>query len=359
LEKILTSCEVSKDLLVNIISNIEYNKIIIDYYKELEKEVFGPKKDIITKKIEYIRDCNKYWDIDKYKIQKVKDFKRTNLCKDKFCSNCKKVKQSARMTKYLPELEKYKNISYHLTLTAPTVKGEDLKDRINLMAQSFRKLINYISGKKRIKGVDFEWGYKGAIRSLEVTFKDNIFHPHYHCLLLLDSLQMSDKVIKNDYSYSYGEYKHSFSEEEILIQKMWYLLINKKTVNKKNIDSLNIGYSCKLDKLQPNDYNELFKYMIKEIQEDGQLLTYNQFKTLYFALYRVKQIQGYGILYNVTDDGDIQSVIDEYNNIIEKLKEIESPERILEKPSELLKDKEYILISRKSYFKYLRELEED
>ena len=32
-------------------------------------------------------------------------------------------------------------------------------------------------------------------------------------------------------------------------------------------------------------------------------MTYEQFKTLYYALYKIKQIQGYGLLYHITDLG--------------------------------------------------------
>lgn len=356
----LENAKVPGDLLVNIVNNIEYNKIIIDYYQEYAKEIGDPKKKTLENKVENIEMCNKFWDLDAYHKAKIKDYKKTNLCKDKFCNNCKKVKQAARMAKYMGELEKYKDYSYHLTLTSPTVPGLELKDKIKLMAKCYRQLNLYLTGTKKIKGLDFSsWGYEGSIRSLEVTYKKDIYHPHYHCFLVLDGFKQSSKSNINTYSYNHldgSKLNTKFSDEEILIQKIWHLLINQIKVTKSNIDKLEIGYSCKLDKLEPGDYNELFKYMTKEIDEVGQVLSYQNFKDLYIALYRVKQIQGYGCLYQITDDGDTESMIEAYDELIEELKKVENPERLLERPRDLLLDKKYTLISRKSYMKFLKEL---
>lgn len=353
----LENARVPVDLLVNVVNNIEYNKIIIDYYQKYAIELGDPKKKTLENKVENIEMCNKFWDLDAYHKLKIKDYKKTNLCKDKFCNNCKKVKQAARMAKYMGELEKYKDYAHHLTLTSPTVPGLELKDKIKLMSKCYTKLHRYLNGTDKIKGLDFSsWGYEGSIRSLEVTYKKNIYHPHYHCFLVLDGFKQSLKTNINDYSIKYGKVEIGFSDEEILIQKIWYLLINQIRVTKSNIDNLDTGYSCKLDKLENGDYNELFKYMTKEVDEVGQVLTYENFKTLYVALYRVKQIQGYGCLYQITDDGDTESMIEAYDSLIDELKKIENPERLLQRPRDLLLDKKYTLISRKSYMKFLKEI---
>lgn len=338
--------------------NIEYNNLILNYYEMFLLEMEGQQVQTISNKIKNIKDCNSLWDLDFYVNQKIKDFKKTNLCRDKFCNNCKKVNQSARMSKYMPELEKYQNISYLLTLTSPNVLGVELKQKIKDMSKNFRQLMRYISGNLKIKGIDFlSWGYLGAVRSLEVTFNNDSYHPHYHVLFIFKDLNLSEKDLINDYSYSYGELKNFFSLEEILLQKIWYLIINNKKVTKNNIDLLDLGYSCKLDKLGSNDYNEIFKYMTKGTQENGQAFLYENFKILYYSLYRVKQIQGYGCLYRINDSGDIESYEKEYDKLIEELREKENPQRLLESPGNLIKDKENILISRKRYFKYLKGLD--
>ena len=127
-------------------------------------------------------------------------------------------------------------------------------------------------------------------------------------------------------------------------------------VTKNNIDSLEIGYSCMIDKFQEGHYSELFKYLTKGVQEDGKILEYNNFKILYYSLYRVKQIQGYGCLYKISDDGDLESMEIEYEEYIKGLRKKENPVKVIETPQDLVKDNDYLLISRKSYFKYLREL---
>lgn len=345
----------------SIIDNNKYNKIIIDYYRKFAEEFEDNYKKTLENKIVNLENCNNFWLLDKYQEQKIKDLKKQNLCKDKFCSNCKKVKQSARMSRYIPELEKHKGNLYHLTLTVPNCSGENLKVTYKIMAKAFRQLIRYIRGTDKVKGINFNsFSYKGAVRSLEVTFKGNEYHPHFHVGIILDSNVLGKKSIENTYSYDYRkgvpELKRLFSKEEILIQKIWFLLINGRKVTVNNIWRLKEGYSCTMDKFKENDFAELFKYITKEKDEEGNLLTYDNFKTLYKALYRLKQIQGYGCLFQITDDIDVEEYESLYKEFIENIRKKESPVEVLERPQELLLDNQYKLISRKSYFKYLREL---
>ena len=384
----LENATVKKDTFKNIIKNREYNKIIIDYHKEYEKEIrleidnLKGKKNQKSKnkylknlkrpakkiykdntylnKIKNLENCNKLWNLDKYKKAKVKDFKSTNLCKNKFCANCKKVKQAARMSKYIPEIEKYPN-RYFLTLTQTDITdniGETLRTEIKRMNKAFKKLIIYLSGRLKIKDIDFsDYSYLGAVRSLEITFVLNKYHAHIHAVIVSDNKNMlSDKKNINKYSYDYKTgkkvLKRKFSDEEILIQKIWYLLLNNKTVNKKNIENLKNGYSCTLDKLKDNDYIDMFKYMTKETDQEGNILTYENFKVLDYALYRIKQIQGYGCLYQINDTIDTETIQQEYEKEIEKLQKKEVPENVFNTPTELYKDNEYTTISRKEYMKY-------
>ena len=367
---------VSKEILEDVIRNLNYNKTIIDYYEFFSQNSGGITFNIKTLEgnTKRLRSCNRLWSIDKYEEQKIKDFVGTNLCRDKFCANCKKVRQAARMAKYIPVLESYKDRLFHLTLTLPNVPGEDLIYTYKKMANAFRKLIGYLEGRKKIKEIDFSsWGYEGAVRSLEVTFKGDSYHPHFHVGLVLNPNILSKKHITNTFSYDYktgiAELKRLFSKEEILIQKIWYLLINDKKVNKANIEGIkairkelneknieSIGYSCTIDKFKEQDFAELFKYMTKEKDENGELLTYENFVALYFGLYRVKQIQGYGCLYSVTDEIDLEEYEEKYIEFIDSIRKKEDPERVYQKPQDLVLDNQYKLISRKSYFKYLREL---
>lgn len=354
------NAKIDKKLLSDVVDNIENNKIIINYYEKFSKECsVAFDSDLIKKKALRISDCNKFWSLDLYKKSKVKDFRKTILCHDKFCSNCKKVTQAGRMARYIPQLEAYKDNMYHLVLTVPNCEGAELRNTIKNMSKSFKKLINYLTGHQKINGIDFSsWNYKGAVRSLEVTFKNyNSYHPHFHVGILLDNLELKkDKINKFAFDFRGGEMtlKALFSDEEILIQKIWYLLINNKKVTKKAIDDLPEGYSCMINKFNDNDYAELFKYITKSTDEKGNILTYEHFVNLYYGLYRIKQIQGYGVLFNISDDSDLEGLEEAYNNYIQALRNIEAPEVIYQRPQELLNDTEYMLLSRKTYFKYLK-----
>lgn len=313
--------------------NREYNKKIIDYYNYfLENEQFLVfKKETLIHKRDSISNCNKVWILDYYKNLNIKKIHKIHLCKDKYCTNCKKVVQASRMAKYIPNLEPYSDYLYHLTLTLPNVNGNELHMTIRNMAKAFKKLIIFLDGRKKIKGLDFSsWGYEGAVRSLEITFKGNNYHPHYHVGIAFKNLKLNKHII-NCFSYDYSkgikELKKVFSEEEILIQKIWYLLLNNKTVNLKNINSLDSGYSCNMDLFRPNEYQELFKYMTKGTDEFNNVLSYENFVTLMYSTYRVKQIQGYGCFYNFTDDGDTEKLVDMYNEYIEYLEMNDNPIR--------------------------------
>ena len=148
-----------------------------------------------------------------------------------------------------------------------------------------------------------------------------------------------------------------FTDFEILIQKIWYLLNNSERVTKKAIDNLELGYSCTIDSIDESSMYEVFKYMTKSNSDDDEFMSYENFRVLNYSLKSVRQIQGYGILFNLKDDLNIEQVVDTmYNSIIENLQENENPQECLETPEEVLKDNSYIVISRKKIFSYLRTL---
>ncbi|MEG1142854.1 MAG: protein rep [Clostridia bacterium] len=352
----LKDISITKEHLMEIINHKEYNKIIISYYERLSEEYSLN----LGNQIESISTCNSWWLIDHYVNQKVKDFKKTNLCKDKFCNNCKKVKQASRLSKFMPviQLMAEDKYIYHLVLTVPNCDGDNLKDTISKMFKNFNYLNRYFNLKKSIKGLDFEqYSYSGAIRSLEVTYNNNSYHPHLHCIIALDKPLNNESNIVNTYSNSKKNGFRKFSDFEILIQKIWFLLNNSERVTKKSIDNLDIGYSCTIDPIDDNSIYEVFKYMTKSTDEKSNILTYDNFKTLYFALYRVRQIQGYGCFYNIKDDDNINDQVDEYYDIIINiLKSKEDPIEVSQAPEDLLKDNNNLLISRNKIFKIYRDL---
>ena len=205
----LTSFKIDKDYIQKVHNNCQYNKVIMSYYEKFVYELidFNDKNkksfsyDESTECIKKIRSvysilnriesCNKYWLIDRYDYSQIKDFKKTILCKDKFCNNCKKVKQASRMSRYIPELEKYSDNLYHITLTIPNVTGIDLQATLKHMASSYRILMRIFRSDYKLSFVNFdELGYQGCVRSLEITFDGDSYHPHYHCAFVFENLSL-------------------------------------------------------------------------------------------------------------------------------------------------------------------------
>ncbi|MEQ2529757.1 hypothetical protein WMO40_24145, partial [Bacillaceae bacterium CLA-AA-H227] len=92
--------------------------------------------------------------------------------------------------------------------------------------------------------------------------------------------------------------------------------------------------------------------------DEESKMTYKNFITLYFGLMNVRQIQGYGVFFRLKDE-DLSEEIDSiYDEVIEGLKKIESPEKTMETPQELILDNKYTLISRKTVQKYLKDIQE-
>lgn len=348
---------VDTDYLLDVHNNTKYNEVIVDYFKKYSEEVEQHRKDTFGNIIKSIDCCNKFFEIDKYSFNMIKDFKRTNLCKNKFCNNCKKVKQASRMSRYIPEIEQYKDKIYHVTFTVPNCKGKDLKKTLKKMIASFSKLTRFINGTVKSSVYNFKLlGYLGCIRSLEITFTGDNYHPHFHCCFAFDNLDLN-KIHENCYSYDKFRKKDKklFSDFEIVIQKMWYMLINDIRLTKENFDLTEVGYSCNCDKFKEGDYAELFKYMTKETDEKNNVLTYDNFKILYESTYALKQIQGYGCFYKINDENLDEEVEKEYVKMQLFLQSFETPINVLERPIDLMQDNKYTLISRKKIFQYMRE----
>lgn len=367
----LKSLEISKEHLKNVGKNLEYNVSIGNNYNCLIAEARTPTEiRKFENKLDRLQQCNSLWKLDVYNTLLVKDFIKTNLCRDKFCNNCKKVKQSQRMAKFMPEITKA-NENYKLSqlvLTVPNVPGEQLSPTIKKhMFKAFTNLVKYLKKDKKIKGLEIDLGYAGAIRSLEVTFNENDYHPHLH-VLVAHSKEIGQKKHINKYSYDHFGNREirKFSDVEILIQKLWYLLFNdykdldnenrkrRKRITKDRLQELEIGYSCMIDEFQENDFLELFKYMTKGEKENSQLMDYENFKTLYFALDSVRQIQGYGVFFRIKDDDNTESVNEMYEELKNELNTKEMPEQALETVQTLINDNSFTLISKSKLHKLIK-----
>lgn len=341
-------------------NHISHNYQIADFYYD-KYECTGEKK-FLSKSID-IDSCCKYWGIDFFRQLKIKNIKTVNLCKDKFCFNCQSMLAGKRQLQFGPILDMFRktNDVYHLVVTVPNCEGEELFPLLNKMYKKFPFLLRYFKGQAKVKNIDFfKYGYEGAVRALEVTQSQvtKQFHPHFHCMVLFKKdLNLEQKYI-NDYSFDDGKIVHKFTELEILIQKIWYLLMNDERVTAKAIDELNLGYDNYMS-YSEGHYHEVFKYACKgAFDEDKGAFLYKEqtFWTLYEALDNRRMIQGYGKLYNFKDlDGEIlESEVSEiYDKIISALNDFEKPSSVEESLDDIIERSVYCKYISKSNLKRL------
>jgi hypothetical protein len=348
---------IDNEYLNEVSDNVNYNKIIYSYYERLFDKYKVLKNSLIPiSKLYEIQNCNKFWLTNLYVENHVIDYLGTYSCKDKFCNNCKKLKQAVRLSRYTDLLSNFKSCLYHIVFTIPNVNGIDLHSSIDKMSISFRKLMRIIQGNYRCF-IDFsKYDYLGALRSLEVTFVKDLYHPHYHCFFAFKDLNL-DKKFKNTYSYSNrSDNVRLFSEFEIILQKLWYMIYNNILLTKSNFDSIDLGYSVIVDKAKDEDFIEVFKYITKATDEKGVVLSFENFETLYFSLYRIKQIQGYGVFYRIKDEEITNEEVNAIYKGIQLFLQTEEKEYFLMvKPRDLINLQNFDIISRKKIFKYLKE----
>ena len=318
----------TRDYLSGVAGKRRYNVTYADYFDFLAQDQGDPKFIRIA---DSVRNCHKHWYGEYYNMQQVFDVQNVLLCHSKFCSNCEHLKQASRLKRFTPVLAELTHDYdfYHLSVTVPNCPDFLLKTTIDKLLDAFTQLMRYFSGDAKLRGVDMrQYGYGGAVRCLECTVPAD-FHPHIHALLLLKKDLPLYKTESNPYSYDRGVFKENFSTLEIFIQKVVFLICNGQKVTKQAIEALPLGYSCKMNKVDGEDWKEVFKYvtkLTKDESDDSAVLTYEQFKTLYFALFKRKVMQGYGILYKVAKNDEIDDEIEAmYYKIVETLRLVENP----------------------------------
>lgn len=303
---------INKGYFEELREHVAHNYQIADFYQN-EYERGGD--ELYDRKSRAVDNCAKWWDLEHYTEQHVKDIKRVNLCRDKFCFNCQSMLAAKRYGKFAPVLDSLKS-SYrilHIVFTVPNCEPEELKPLIDKMYRKFPFLMRYFKGQAKVHGVNFlKYGYGGAVRGLEVTYNKDTeqYHPHFHCMVLLNKKINLQGKRTNAYSFDHNDESkiHKFSDFEILLQKIWFLLMNDCKVTAENVEQLKIGYDVQASDPKGN-YHEVFKYACKgAFKESEGACIYQErvFWTLYGALKNRRMIQGYGVLHNFNDlDGEI------------------------------------------------------
>lgn len=367
----ISKIEVDKKTVKKSVCRVAGNDDIAEYYKK-----FAEEQDSVTlaNKAEWVAQCYKFWDIDHYQKQSVKDIKRITLCKDRFCLNCQNNAAHKREVKYqnvLDDLRKRYDI-YHIVFTVPNCPADELGLTLNRMYKTFAYFIRYIQGKRKCNNIDFvKLGFVGAVRGLEVTTKiltnSYEFHPHFHTLFIFRKGLDKTKRHISDFSFNYGKKERKFSDNEILFQKVWRLLYDGERLTEKAIKELKQGYSVTMDDTRKRDdgtynYHQVFKYALKGTFKKGSpIFNYEEFKYLYKALYRRKMIQGYGVLnkFDFEDDVTDEQIDQAYQEIVNLLQSVEMPQEQIMRLQDVVKDieenKQVKYISRNTVRRELRD----
>ena len=193
-----------------------------------------------------------------------------NSCNNRFCPMCAYRKARKDGLKHMIMMKKLKIDKKYsfifLTLTAPSVTGEELEKEIKDYVSSFKRLT---------KLKEFQKINIGYIRKLEVTYnkEKNTYHPHYHLILCVNK--------------SYFKSRDYIKQKKWL--EMWQLAKRDKTITQVDIRKIELNkedksfleiskYTAKdSDYLQSQDVFNVFYDSLK----GKQVITYNNiFKEL-------------------------------------------------------------------------------
>ncbi len=198
--------------------------------------------------------------------------------------------------------------------------------------------------------------------------EEGMFHPHFHVMLLLrKGIHFRGRNI-NQYSFDNtrkNDLPRAYSDFEILLQNIWFLLMNGKTVTKEAVQTVKVGYDIRVDRIAKGEYHECFKYAckgaFKHDEETGEADIDNEevFRALMFSLYRRKLIQGYGVLWNFKDE-DVALLDDEakedYLELIAELRRWEDPSFNVEGIGEIIGNRNSKYISKGQFKRILLEM---
>lgn len=358
------SVKLSSVYFEDVKQRAEFNNYYADYYMQRFEDT---GKRIYEDLSDRVRNCHKSWFGDKYKQSGYFNVKRVFHCKNRWCWLCNHLKQAKRLMEYTPQFAELQNQYdlYHFILTVKNVGDAALETTLNKMQNAFKKIIRYFQGYGKISGIDFlQYGFVGAIRSFEIVINPADYHPHIHALLFLKKDLRFVKSKTNKFSFDKGILKRKFSEFEVQLQKIFYLLMNGKRVDAENLDLVKLGYSVVLDLVEDGDdsWHEVFKYATKMSKDGAPACTYEQFCLLDDILHRFKMLQTYGIFYNPKNDESDEEPYDPtaeilFEKVLILLNRMEKPETdvhlLLEDICNEVSNKKLTVISKRLSYKYM------
>lgn len=159
--------------------------------KRSETAIKFVEKHVSAKMLALMQDCGRVLTFVTDEEKKKHKLERGNFCKNRFCSTCRwrqARKDGLKISTIMKYLKKERRMEFiFLTLTAPNVKGAELKAEISKYNVGFKNLMK----RKEILAVS-----KGYLRKLELTYSElrDDFHPHFHVLIAVNRSYFSGKT---------------------------------------------------------------------------------------------------------------------------------------------------------------------
>ncbi|MFD0944702.1 protein rep [Savagea faecisuis] len=301
----------------NVLRTTELGQYILQKYT--------PKKDLIRKLAEYadgvfkpktlerVKSCGDFMQHLTTVDMSARRVHRSNSCGNRFCPICtwNKAKKDAIMISVVMEAIRHEEDQEYifLTLTAPNVDGDELKNEIDRFNKSFNKLFKRRNVQKVINGY---------VRKLEVTYNkerfitkemyknatayykkrglqvgDNnpnydTYHPHFHAILAVNKSYFTDtKVYINQAKWleMWQECMNDSSITQVDIRKV------RSSEKSENGAILEVAkYSAKGNELYHSQ--DVFEVFYKALK-GRQLITFNGLFKEYVKKFKNKELEEY------------------------------------------------------------------
>lgn len=156
-------------LKVTTLGDFVLNKLTLK--KDLNKKASFMAKEYLSYKVfERFESCGDFMSHLTNADLSIKKVHKSNLCGNRFCPICtwnKAKKDAIKISIILKAIKERENQEFILlTLSAPNVKGVQLKDEIDRFNNAYKKMF----ARKKVKNV-----VNGYIRKLEVTYNSQRF----------------------------------------------------------------------------------------------------------------------------------------------------------------------------------------
>lgn len=237
--------------------------------KDLNRKAASFAVDVLTpKSLDRFKDCATYVAHMTNESLSVKKIAKSNQCGNRFCPICtwSKAKKDSLKIKILTKVILEKQELIFLTLSAPNVKGEDLKNEIDRFNHAYGRLFKKARVIKAIKGY---------IRKLEVTYNGERFitddmmkNPKLKNYLESKSLSVGDNNPNYD---TYNPHFHVlmsvnksyFTNRDYIKQEEWLEMWQSAMKDDLSIKILDVRKVRKDQKSQDGAVVEVAKYTAK------------------------------------------------------------------------------------------------